>query len=76
VTAEARDLETGEPLTIRARYAVGCDGSHSMVRKTIGASLSGTAVVQRVQSTFIRAPSLLALARLWCTDPARMFPKA
>jgi hypothetical protein len=30
-----------------------------MVRKTIGASLQGTAVVSRVQSTYLRAPDLL-----------------
>ena len=32
-----------------------------MVRKAIGAKLSGTDVVGRVQSTYIRAPKLLQL---------------
>jgi hypothetical protein len=32
-----------------------------MVRKSIGAKLDGTQVIQRVQSTHIRAPSLLSL---------------
>jgi len=35
---------------------VGCDGARSVVRKAIGAELSGDAVIQRVQSTYIRAP--------------------
>jgi hypothetical protein len=40
---------------------VGCDGGSSGVRKKIGAKLEGTAVIQRVQSTFIRAPELRAM---------------
>ncbi|CAN7534426.1 FAD-dependent oxidoreductase [Pseudorhodoferax sp. LjRoot39] len=61
VTLSARHLDTGEPVRIRARYAVGCDGGSSMVRKGIGAKLEGTAVIQRVQSTYIRAPQLRAM---------------
>ena len=60
VTAYAEDLETGAQRTLRARYLVGCDGGSSNVRKLMGAQLEGTAVIQRVQSTFIRAPGLLA----------------
>ena len=41
------------------RYLIGCDGARSIVRKAIGAELSGDAVVQRVQSTYIRAPGLI-----------------
>ena len=48
---------------MRARYLVGCDGGRSAVRKAIGAKLDGTPVIQRVQSTYIRAPALLALIR-------------
>lgn len=48
------------PLTLRASYVVGCDGGRSMVRKGMGAQLVGDEVVQRVQSTCIRAPDLLA----------------
>jgi 2-polyprenyl-6-methoxyphenol hydroxylase-like FAD-dependent oxidoreductase len=43
------------------RYLVGCDGGSSAVRKQIGAKLEGTPVIQRVQSTFIRAPQLRAM---------------
>jgi len=70
VTARGRMLDTGEELTVRAKYLVGCDGGRSFVRKAIGATLSGTAIVQRVQSTYIKAPSLLARAPLkpaWAT---------
>ena len=59
VTATARDLDSGETYVIEAKYLAGCDGSRSMVRRKIGATLSGTPVIQRVQSTCIRAPQLL-----------------
>lgn len=61
VTLSARHLDTGEAVRIRARYAVGCDGGSSMVRKGMGAKLEGTPVIQRVQSTYIRAPQLRAM---------------
>ena len=61
VTATARALDTGETLTIAARYLVGCDGGKSQTRREIGARLLGDPVVQRVQSSYIRAPKLLSL---------------
>lgn len=61
VTATARDLDTGDELRIAARYLAGCDGGRSPVRHQIGARLAGDAVIQRVQSTHIRAPQLLGL---------------
>ncbi|MBB3640033.1 FAD-dependent oxidoreductase [Variovorax atrisoli] len=61
VTAIATDMDSGVTRSIRCRYMVGCDGGSSAVRKQIGAKLEGTAVIQRVQSTFIRAPGLRAL---------------
>jgi 2-polyprenyl-6-methoxyphenol hydroxylase-like FAD-dependent oxidoreductase len=54
-----RDLETNTVSRVSARYLIGCDGARSVVRKAIGAELAGDAVVQRVQSTFIRAPDLI-----------------
>lgn len=68
--ALTRNIDTGEEIEISARYLVGCDGGSSMVRKSIGGRLQGQAVVQRVQSTFIRAPRLLELSPLkpaWAT---------
>lgn len=58
VSARAKNLDHGNDITITCRYMVGCDGGASMVRKGIGATLSGDPVLQRVQSTYIRAPAL------------------
>ena len=55
-----RDLDSGATKSIRCRYLIGCDGARSVVRKAIGAEFVGDAVVQRVQSTYIRAPDLIA----------------
>jgi 2-polyprenyl-6-methoxyphenol hydroxylase-like FAD-dependent oxidoreductase len=54
-----RDLESGAAKSVRCRYLIGCDGARSVVRKAIGADFEGDAVVQRVQSTYIRAPDLI-----------------
>jgi 2-polyprenyl-6-methoxyphenol hydroxylase-like FAD-dependent oxidoreductase len=58
VTAIARDLDSGERISIDCAYLVGCDGASSMVRKAIGAEFVGTPVLQHAQSTYIRAPAL------------------
>lgn len=58
-TARLTDLEGGTDRTLRARFMVGCDGGRSNVRRAIGARLEGDAVVQRVQSSFIKAPDLI-----------------
>ncbi|MPZ47658.1 MAG: monooxygenase [Betaproteobacteria bacterium] len=60
-TATARDLGSGEPVSIACTYLVGCDGAGSMVRKAIGAAFAGTPLLQRVQSTYFRAPGLLGM---------------
>jgi 2-polyprenyl-6-methoxyphenol hydroxylase-like FAD-dependent oxidoreductase len=62
VIVRIQNLDTPDapPLQIQAAYLVGCDGGRSAVRKAIGAKLVGDEVVQRVQSTCIRAPGLLA----------------
>jgi 2-polyprenyl-6-methoxyphenol hydroxylase-like FAD-dependent oxidoreductase len=59
VTATALSLDSGASHLIRAKYMVGCDGGRSEVRKQMGAKLEGTAIIQRVQSTYIRAPQLM-----------------
>jgi 2-polyprenyl-6-methoxyphenol hydroxylase-like FAD-dependent oxidoreductase len=59
VVALARNLDTDDTFEIRCAYLIGCDGGKSEVRKKIGARLEGDAVIQRVQSTYIRAPRLL-----------------
>ncbi len=60
VQATLRELDGGGTIAVTARFIVGCDGGRSTVRRIMGAKLEGTAVIQRVQSTFIRAPDLLA----------------
>ena len=54
-----RDLDSGNLRRVACRFLIGCDGARSVVRKAIGAELSGDAIIQRVQSTFIRAPGLI-----------------
>jgi 2-polyprenyl-6-methoxyphenol hydroxylase-like FAD-dependent oxidoreductase len=61
IVATVRDCETEATFAIHADFLVGCDGARSMVRKAINATLQGTPVIQRVQSTYIRAPKLLDL---------------
>lgn len=59
VTATVRDLASGDQKEVSCDYLIGCDGGRSLVRNLIGAKLHGDSVVQRVQSTYIRAPKLL-----------------
>ena len=69
VRVRLRDLDSGSEYALRTRYLVGCDGGSSTVRKQMGAQLEGTAVIQRVQSTYIRAAGLKALLPgepAWC----------
>jgi len=54
-----RDLDSGAVTRADCRFLIGCDGARSVVRKAIGAEFSGDAIIQRVQSTFIRAPGLI-----------------
>ena len=54
-----RGLDMGSAKAMRCRYLIGCDGARSVVRKAIRASFEGDAVIQRVQSTYIRAPDLI-----------------
>ena len=61
VTATAHHLDSGEEIRLWARFLVGCDGGRSPVRRAIGGTLSGDAVVQRCQSSYIRAPQLLPM---------------
>ena len=60
--ARVRICAISKPATsgrLNCRYLIGCDGARSIVRKAIGAELSGDAIIQRVQSTYIRAPGLI-----------------
>jgi 2-polyprenyl-6-methoxyphenol hydroxylase-like FAD-dependent oxidoreductase len=57
----SKNSKNGEPLHVSAHFVIGCDGGRSLLRKTIGAKYVGDAVIQRVQSSFIRAPQLASL---------------
>ena len=57
VSVTANDLDSGATRQIRCRYLVGCDGGRSRGTQAHGREPEpATAVVQRVQSTCIRAP--------------------
>jgi len=61
VTLTAHGVASGDVRAIECRYLIGCDGGRSAVRREIGAQLRGDEVIQRVQSSYIRAPALLNL---------------
>ncbi len=61
VEITARELDTGHTRLIECRYLVGCDGGKSVIRHQIGSTLAGDELIQRVQSSYIRAPALRAL---------------
>ena len=63
VTATLTDLDSGKAFSLRARYLIGCEGGRSAIRRAIGARFIGDEVVQRVQSTYIRAPQLIGLLK-------------
>jgi len=56
VTALIRNRDTGETDTVRARYMVGADGSHSRVRQHLGIRLHGRGVLSHSVTIYFRAP--------------------
>ena len=69
IVCEAVNVHTQDAVFVSGQYLVGCDGGGSTIRKQIGAVLEGDAMIQRVQSTYFRAPELLGLIK---GDPAWM----
>jgi 2-polyprenyl-6-methoxyphenol hydroxylase-like FAD-dependent oxidoreductase len=61
VVAQISNLDSGETTPIACKVLVGCDGGKSAIRKMIGGRFVGTPEIQRVQSTYIRAPGLMSL---------------
>ena len=61
VRVDAVEIDSGLRFSVECRYLIGCDGGRSGVRRGIGAKLEGDEVIQRVQSSYIRAPALLGL---------------
>ncbi|MCS5734519.1 FAD-dependent oxidoreductase [Herbiconiux daphne] len=59
----------GAERVLRGRFLIGADGGRSAVRKAIGAAFHGDPVLQRVQSTCIRAAGLYDILPgkpAWC----------
>ncbi|GAA1969170.1 FAD-dependent monooxygenase [Microbacterium deminutum] len=55
ILAVAEDIQTGNRVQIIADYIVGADGSTSLVRHTIGASLEGMPALENTTSVFFRS---------------------
>ena len=82
VVAGVEEVATGNRMTVRARYLVGCDGGASAVRRQLGISYEGEHGVERrmmggsMHSAFFRAKidkSWLSVApswQYWCFNPA------
>jgi 2-polyprenyl-6-methoxyphenol hydroxylase-like FAD-dependent oxidoreductase len=69
VLARCRDVRTGESLSVRARYAVACDGAMSTIRDRLGITMSGDPLLNYSVNALFRAPDLLA--RVGQTPAAR-----
>lgn len=61
VQATVRCIATGETRTVHADYLVGCDGGGSLVRRSLGISLTGDQTVLQAVTAHYRAPELAAL---------------
>lgn len=69
IEATVSSVDGRQRRTLRARFLLGCDGGRSKIRKEIGSQLFGDAVIQRVQSTCIRATGLYDILPgrpAWC----------
>lgn len=61
VTVRCKRLTDGQPLTIKARFLIGCDGGRSTIRKALGFKLVGDAELGRTRSTLVRSPDIRRL---------------
>ncbi|NYE21906.1 FAD-dependent monooxygenase [Pigmentiphaga litoralis] len=59
VTVSAVNTETGAPLTVHAKYVVGCDGATSTVRTLLGISMEGNAHLNYSMGILFESPDLL-----------------
>ncbi len=58
VTSTLSDVKTGETLTVRSKYLVGCDGAGSQVRKQLGIPFETISQMDFSMSILIRVPDL------------------
>jgi len=56
VTAVIEDRDTGKTQTVRARYMVAADGSHSSIRERLGIRMLGRGVFSNSVTIYFRAP--------------------
>jgi 2-polyprenyl-6-methoxyphenol hydroxylase-like FAD-dependent oxidoreductase len=61
VTARIRTLESGDQLTIRAKYLVGCDGGKSRVREQLRIPMHGRGVLTYTTNVIFRCAGFNAL---------------
>jgi putative polyketide hydroxylase len=54
VTAEIRERDTGKTSTIRARYMIAADGSHSRIRERLGIRMLGRGVFSKSITIYFR----------------------
>ena len=55
VTAVIRDRDSGQTSTVRAKYMVAADGSHSRVRKSLGIGMRGRGIFSNSATIYFRA---------------------
>ncbi len=53
------NVDTDEVFAAEAQFVIGCDGAGSLVRRSIGATLSGDEVVQHTETVLFRSPIVL-----------------
>ncbi len=58
VAVTLREWDDGNTETLRADYVVGCDGSHSLVRRQLGLASTGTDYEQRMVLAVFRSDNL------------------
>ena len=59
VVSRARDLGTGEELTIVSQYLAACDGAGSGIRHALGIGMQGDATLNNSIAIYIRSPGLV-----------------
>jgi putative polyketide hydroxylase len=76
-----RDRASGASRVVRARYVIGADGAHSLVRQRLGVGVSATQDLLEALSVVIRAPLWEVVGRhrygMYVTDvpaPGSFFP--
>lgn len=60
VTVVYEDTQTGKEISLRARYAVGCDGANSAVRQQLGIAFTGVGLHNYTTNVLFRCRDLFA----------------